>query len=491
MKDGESPTTVAVILAGGTGERVGLKLPKQLIKVAGKPVLRHTLEKFVATDAIAEILVMMTPGFVEDVEKIVAELATDKPIRVLPGGATRSETTMLAIAALGDSECNVLVHDAVRPLVDQRIIDECAAALQHHLAIDVAIPSADTIIVTKSVTDGEVISDIPDRAMLRRGQTPQGFRLSLLRKAYELACLDPDFAATDDCGVVRRYLPDVPIYVVMGSEQNMKITHPVDIYLADRLFQLGSQLAPEQPTRERYRENIAGRTAVIIGGSYGIGAATADLLESYGARVYRFSRNLTGTHLENPADVASALEKAFHETGRIDFVINTAGVLHVGRLDEIDEAIIDESIRVNYLGPVILARKALPYLRAAKGSLLFFTSSSYTRGRAEYSLYSSAKAAIVNLTQALADEWSYLGVRANCINPERTRTPMRTKAFGNEPEESLLDATMVAHTSVDVLVSQMTGHIVDVRRGHRALGDRDSFTLLPEAVGGQTEDPIW
>ncbi len=92
--------------------------------------------------------------------------------------------------------------------------------------------------------------------------------------------------------------------------------------------------------------------------------------------------------------------------------------------------IVEESLRVNYLGPLHIARAAIGYLRESKGQLLLYTSSSYTRGRAGYSLYSSAKAATVNLTQALADEWADEGVRVNCINPERTATPMRTRAFG-------------------------------------------------------------
>jgi 2-C-methyl-D-erythritol 4-phosphate cytidylyltransferase len=96
--------------------------------------------------------------------------------------------------------------------------------------------------------------------------------------------------------------------------------------------------------------------------------------------------------------------------------------------------------------------------------MLLFTSSSYTRGRSGYSLYSSAKAAIVNLAQALADEWAADGVRVNCVNPERTATPMRTKAFGQEPADSLLESEAVARTSLDVLVSDFTGHVIDVRR---------------------------
>jgi 2-C-methyl-D-erythritol 4-phosphate cytidylyltransferase len=113
---------------------------------------------------------------------------------------------------------------------------------------------------------------------------------------------------------------------------------------------------------------------------------------------------------------------------------------------------------------VFVAQVFHPHLAATGGSLLLYTSSSYTRGRSGYSLYSSAKAATVNLTQALADEWARDGVRVNCINPERTATPMRTKAFGKEPADSLLDSETVARTSLDVIVSDFTGHVIDVRR---------------------------
>ena len=118
---------------------------------------------------------------------------------------------------------------------------------------------------------------------------------------------------------------------------------------------------------------------------------------------------------------------------------------------------------MNYLAPIAIARASLPYLRSSGGQLLLYTSSSYTRGRAGYSVYSSTKAAIVNLTQALADEWSTDGVRVNCINPERTATPMRTRAFGDEPAGSLLTARAVALTSIDVLLADISGQVVDVR----------------------------
>jgi len=139
-------------------------------------------------------------------------------------------------------------------------------------------------------------------------------------------------------------------------------------------------------------------------------------------------------------------------------------VLHRGALIETSEETIWSATEINYLAPVMIAQEFYSHLAASRGSLLNFTSSSYTRGRGGYSLYSSAKAALVNLTQALADEWSGTGVRVNCINPERTGTPMRTKAFGEEPADSLLESVEVARRSVDMLLSDQTGLIVDIRR---------------------------
>jgi ribitol-5-phosphate 2-dehydrogenase (NADP+) / D-ribitol-5-phosphate cytidylyltransferase len=462
---------VAVVLAGGTGQRMGLEIPKQLVKIAGKPIMQHTLQVFESAPQIDEIIVAMAPGFTAAAEEIITAAGCTKVSHVIEGGATRTETTMRAIEAVSAKtpQANVLFHDAVRPFIDHRVIEDCVTALERYEAVDVAIPSADTIIKVDDY-GGTVIKDVPRRDLLRRGQTPQCFRLSTIRDAYALALKDPDFTAgkitaTDDCSVVLRYLPDVPIVVVPGSEQNMKVTHPVDMFLADKLFQLSSQAPPPSLGSEKdYASELSGKTVVIFGGSQGIGADIAELTASFGAKVYSFSRSATGTHVENLPDIENALAKAHGETGRVDYVVNTAGVLHTGRLDEVDDAIVEESLRINYLGPLHIARAAIRYLKESKGQLLLYTSSSYTRGRAGYSLYSSAKAATVNLTQALADEWADDGVRVNCINPERTATPMRTRAFGQEPADTLLSSRDVALTSIDVLISGLTGHTVDIRR---------------------------
>jgi ribitol-5-phosphate 2-dehydrogenase (NADP+) / D-ribitol-5-phosphate cytidylyltransferase len=462
---------VAVVLAGGTGTRVGLSIPKQLIKIAGKPIIEHTIAAMQQSRLIDEIVVMMAPGYLDEIREIVRRGEYDKVSQILEGADTRNDTTAAALAALGEEECNVLLHDAVRPLVSQTIIAANVDALQTYSAVDTAIPSADTVIQV-APGDGR-IADVLPRHLLRRGQTPQSFRLSTIRAAYANAASDPNFTATDDCTVVLRYLPEVPIAVVAGHERNMKVTEPIDVYIADKLFQLTSADTPAALTDEDYRQRLAGKTLVVFGGSYGIGGDIAALARFYGATVMTYSRSSTGTHVERRAEVAGVAAEVVAETGQVDFVVNTAGLLPRGELAETSEETIYSATDINYLAPIFIAQEFYPQLAKSNGSLLLFTSSSYTRGRSGYSLYSSAKAAVVNLTQALADEWSTSGVRVNCINPERTATPMRSRAFGAEPAGTLLSSEEVARRSLDVLLSQQTGAVIDIRReeGPAALGN--------------------
>ena len=482
--------TVAVVLAGGTGTRVGLSIPKQLIKVAGKPIIEHTIDTLQASPHVDEILVLMAPGHLDAVRTILRSGRYPKVTRVLEGADTRNGTTQCALDALGDRECNVLFHDAVRPLLSQRVIADCVDALEQYEAVDTAIPSADTIIQVDET--GRTIDDVLKRDLLRRGQTPQGFRLSVIRRAYARAAQDPEFAATDDCTVVLRYTPEVAIGVVRGEDRNMKVTEPIDVYIADKLFQLDSHDAPRPRADDEYRAALEGKTVVVFGGSYGIGGDIVRLAEKHGATTFTFSRSATRTHIERREDIVAACEKVLAETGRIDFVVNTAGMLPRGELTETSEETIYLATEINYLAPIHMAQIFHPHLVATKGSLLLFTSSSYTRGRSGYSLYSSAKAATVNLTQALADEWARAGVRVNCINPERTATPMRTQAFGQEPQDTLLASEAVAQTALDVLISRWTGHIVDVRRNDRLESHLSVATALlqEDEAGDNTQADV-
>lgn len=451
---------IAIVLAGGVGSRLGLSTPKQFFKVAGKMVIEHTLDTFERNPHIDEIVVVSNPVYVSDVENIVLRNGWKKVKKILKGGKERYDSSLSAIHAYeGGEEVNLVFHDAVRPLVSQRIIDDVCEALKTYEAIDVTVPAVDTIIEA----EGNHIASIPDRSRLQRGQTPQAFRLSVISEAYKRAFKDPDFKVTDDCGVVVKYMPEVPVHLVEGEESNMKLTYKEDTFLLDKLFQLRGSQAPETLDRTK----LQGRVAVVFGGSYGIGKDVVDELRQAGTRVHSFSRSLTKTDVGNRKDVARALKEVYDKEGQIDYVINTAGVLNKEPLCAMDYGIIQAAVQTNYMGTVNVAIEAYNYLKETQGQLIFFTSSSYTRGRAFYSIYSSTKAAIVNFVQAVAQEWESVGIRVNCINPERTKTPMRVKNFGIEPDDTLLRSEVVADATVRCLLADYTGQVIDVKRSNK------------------------
>lgn len=234
---------VAVVLAGGTGLRIGGDLPKQLLPLGGRPMLEYSVAAFDAAPGIDDVLVVMAPGFAPQARALLGD-RFGKLREVIGGGADRPASTRRAIEFLSSPawsppgqapDCGVLFHDAARPLIDQRVIGDCVGALAGCEALGVSIPTADTIV---EVRDG-LMTAIPPRESLARCQTPQGFRLSVIRRAYELAEEDlrtGRFVATDDCGVVLRYLPDVPIRIVAGSDRNLKVTYPADLALAESLL---------------------------------------------------------------------------------------------------------------------------------------------------------------------------------------------------------------------------------------------------------------
>jgi 2-C-methyl-D-erythritol 4-phosphate cytidylyltransferase len=226
---------VAVVLGGGTGQRIGAALPKQLLRLGGRTLLEHCVAAFEQAPGVDEILVVMAGDYVEQARDLLA--GSGKLTGVIAGGAARADSTRVALAAVaaagGDpADCGVLLHDAARPLVDQRIIADCVAALEVHEAAGVAVPASDTMVITGN----GVMHSMPRRETLWRCQTPQCFRLPVIARAHELAAADPGFAPTDDCGVVLRYLPGVPVHIVPGSERNLKVTYPQDLAVAETLL---------------------------------------------------------------------------------------------------------------------------------------------------------------------------------------------------------------------------------------------------------------
>ena len=250
---------IAVILAGGIGARVGGNTPKQLLPLPdGHSVLEHAVNAFEQSPQIHEVCIVMHPDYIAYAEQMLLANAWQKVHHIIPGGKERWESSVNAIRAITNyplsitqKEINLLLHDAARPFVSQEIIARVCEALEEHEAVTVAIPSTDTVYEMADNT----VARIPQRSTIMRAQTPQAFRLELIAEAYARAlspianshgvasnssqCERPlgetpshnlkEVIATDDCGIVHKHMPHIPIHIVLGEEQNRKITFKEDI----------------------------------------------------------------------------------------------------------------------------------------------------------------------------------------------------------------------------------------------------------------------
>ena len=286
------PHTIALILAGGTGSRFGSTRPKQFASVGGRTVLEHSIAAFEEVQAIDEIGIVAHPDHLDEVRSILQQHPHPKITHVVAGGKERQDSTINGMRAFLDAtgrlkastrqssgaDCapplseysdaqrgadghgaavgtktppfsvesgelfaenpalsaqdaeavHVLIHDAVRPAVSTALIERVCAALHSHAAVNVVLPVVDTLI---EVDDNGHTLRLADRSQLRRVQTPQGFHAPVLLEAYRRALQDPQFRATDDCGVVLRYCPETDITLVRGEERNLKLTYPEDLGL--------------------------------------------------------------------------------------------------------------------------------------------------------------------------------------------------------------------------------------------------------------------
>ena len=225
---------IAVVLAGGSGKRFGSPLPKQFLMLDGKTVIEHSIDAFCLHPDIDEVAVVVHPDYRTTMQAIADKRQWSKLRQIIDGGKERYESSLNAVRAFEshNSDTNLLLHDAARPFLTAEIIGRVTNALRDNIAVGVGIPSTDTI---WEVNNG-VINHIPERRLMWLAQTPQAFRIDVLREAWQRALEDPCFSATDDCGVLVKYMPEIKIAVVEGSERNIKITTPGDIRRAEMLI---------------------------------------------------------------------------------------------------------------------------------------------------------------------------------------------------------------------------------------------------------------
>ncbi len=238
MTTAQTTPVVAVVLAAGSGLRFDPANPKQLVSLAGTPIVGWSIAAFERNPRVTDILVVVNAQVRQAVEQLIAAAGYTKVQAVIDGGAERSDSTEAALRMLADhgvpADAKVLIHDSVRPFVSQAQIDGCIDALDEFKAATVACPSTDTILLTQDLGDRETVVQVPERRHSFRAQTPQAFRFETIRTAYDLAADDPDFRPTDDTRVVVDYLPNEPVAIVGGSPLNMKVTTQDDMPFADR-----------------------------------------------------------------------------------------------------------------------------------------------------------------------------------------------------------------------------------------------------------------
>lgn len=231
-----------VIVAGGVGSRMGADMPKQFLKLADRPIIIHTLNAFLKCSELKHIYMGIHPEWVEYMAELVRKYVPGPEqhrVHLIPGGAERNETIMNVIQQIekdfGNEETHyIITQDGVRPFVTQRLIKEHVSAVVQYDAVDTAIPAVDTIIISE---DGMFIDEIPERKYLYQSQTPQSFRMDLLKQLYLGLTSEEKSILTDACKICT--VQQVPVHIVAGEVSNMKITTAADYKIAQIMAENG------------------------------------------------------------------------------------------------------------------------------------------------------------------------------------------------------------------------------------------------------------
>ncbi|MBC1757067.1 2-C-methyl-D-erythritol 4-phosphate cytidylyltransferase [Listeria seeligeri] len=228
----------AEILAGGKGTRMGnVNMPKQYLPLKGKPIIVHTIEKFILNDRFDKIIIATPKDWINHTQDIIKKYIFDTRVVVIEGGTDRNETIMNGIRyvenefGLNDDDI-IVTHDAVRPFITHRIIEENIDMALEFGSVDTVIPAVDTIVES---TNHDFITDIPVRGNMYQGQTPQSFNMKIIQKHYNNLTDDEKQILTDACKIC--LLAGEKVKLVNGGISNIKITTPYDLKVANAIVQ--------------------------------------------------------------------------------------------------------------------------------------------------------------------------------------------------------------------------------------------------------------
>lgn len=437
----------AVLLIGGKGERFESHLPKQFHRISGKRIYLYALETLIASNLFEEIVLVAETKWHQ---LILSEIPRSSKaiIKLTEAGKSRQASSYQGILALSQAiEC-VLIHDGVRPFISEKILKENIQLAYQIGAVDTCIPTTDTLVQS---TDQSFIDCIPERSHFLRGQTPQTFLVPIIKKGHESA-LKEGILTTCDCSLVKRL--NLPIGIIKGEELNIKITSELDLFLAEQLLRKKQQEITDS------QDSLEGKTFALTGSSGTIGREIATSLKEAGAIVLEISRSSQEfpCDLTNQEQCRNIFDKIFSSYGCIDGLINCVGLLSNKSFlnHSLDE--VEELIRANLMSVLYSC-----YFAKVKrgGHIINFASSSYIKGREQLATYSATKAAIVNFSQGLAEEEKELQV--NVIAPKRTLSSMRESTFGKEDEKDLLNPSVIAQTTLNLLKNKtLTGNVIRI-----------------------------
>lgn len=427
----------AIILAAGQGSRFKSNIPKQFMTIDGRQMLSFSVKTFSEHPLINEVIITTSEDNFHQVENDYPEC------RVILGGDSRQASATAGLNAVQAGTKNILVHDAARPFVTDRIINECIENLTEYDGAAPILAPNDSLIIINDGIPGHI-----NRDLIKAVQTPQAFRIDVLRDAQQSGLV-----TTDEIGLVYMHNPDTKVHFFHGDSFNFKITKRMDFYLAEQLMRSNLYLNP-------VAFDANGKQALILGGTSGIGKAIADRLRSFGANVVVAGSEIK---VQNPESLT------IFENQDWDIIVHSMGAMKVGNKSIIELVKNlsynewDEGLKINLTSAFLVAKLALKTMQKG-GHLLFIGSSSAKKGRSKFGLYSSAKAGLVNFVQSIAEEFENMQIMVNCINPSRTMTKMRSVFTGEDPTK-MLSPDRVAELSTSYCHGHLTGQILDLRVG--------------------------
>ncbi|MBM3201610.1 MAG: 2-C-methyl-D-erythritol 4-phosphate cytidylyltransferase [Chlamydiae bacterium] len=448
----QDKTVKAIILMAGQGIRFGANSPKQFHKLGGKAVYLHSLQAMQDHEWIDEVVLVTPFEWMQEVSKEVS-VFTQKPIHVVRGAKDRQGSSWQGILALGPDTDIVLIHDGVRPFVSQEILQKNIEKAAIHQAVNTCIPTYDTLAI---IDDQRFVKEIPDRSKFLRGQTPQTFSYDLIVKAH-LEAQRKNEVVTDDCSLVLAI--GAHPYVVEGSDDNIKITTELDLFLAEQLLYMKKK---EVMIFSDRLDSLKGKVFIVVGASGDIGKAICSELSNRKAQAISVSRSSSTwpCDVTNSEEVKATFSKIKETYGSVDGVINSMGHLQVADLHVLEDEMIEKQVNVNLTSAILICKHAAV---KEKGHIINIASSSYSRGRKSYTVYSAAKSGLVNFTLGFAEERTDLCI--NAVVPQRTKTKMRLANFPLESEDALLTPQEVALEVVKILsIEHITGEIIPITK---------------------------